>query len=197
MAVRTFLQALKYEAVVIGVSYGGLAALSRIFAALPADYPLPVLVVQHLHPRQGEEFFRHLNELCLLTVKAADDKEAIVAGHIYFAPPNYHLLVEKDRTLSLSVDERVNYSRPSIDVLFESAAAVFGSRLVGVVLTGANDDGSAGLRVIKERGGLAVVQDPATAAAEYMPGAAMAAVAVDHVLPLAEIGLFLAALGKS
>ncbi len=187
---------LKYEAVVIGVSCGGLAALTQIFASLPADYPLPILVVQHLHPSQNEDFFSNLNEHCLLTVKAADEKEAVTRGNIYFAPPNYHLLVEKDQTLSLSVDERVNFSRPSVDVLFESAAAVFGSRLVGVVLTGANADGAVGLRMIKERGGLTVVQDPDSALADYMPRAAMAAVTVDHLLALVEIGPFLAELGK-
>lgn len=187
----------KYEAVVIGVSCGGLDALRQIFSALPAEYALPVLVVQHLHPSQDDDFFRGLDAHCPLPIKAADDKESIVAGHIYFAPPNYHLLVENDRTLALSVDERVNFSRPSVDVLFESAAEVFGVKLIGVVLTGANADGAQGLQVIQERGGLTVVQTPDSATADYMPRAALTAVEVDHILPLAAIGPFLAGLGKS
>lgn len=181
---------------VIGASCGGLAALAQIFALLPAGYPLPVLVAQHLHPLQDEGFSLHLGARCPLPIKVADEKEAIAGGQIYFAPPNYHLLVEKDLTLALSVDERVQFSRPSVDVLFESAAEAYGSRLVGVVLTGANSDGADGLRMIKARGGLAVAQDPATAVADCMPRAAIAAVAVDHVLPLDGIGLLLAALGR-
>ena len=188
---------LKYEAVVIGVSCGGLDALKKIFTSLPADFPLPVLVVQHLHPSQSDEFFSGFQGSCPLNIKTADEKEMIVAGTIYFAPPNYHLLVEKDRTLTLSVDERVNFSRPSVDVLFESAADVFGAGLVGVVLTGANADGADGLRIIKERGGLTVVQDPASAVADYMPRAALDAVSADHVLPLTEVGPFLVGLVRN
>ncbi len=189
------MRSLMYDAVVIGASCGGMAALARIFSHLPAGYPLPVLVAQHLHPQQDDGFFLHLGERCPLPVKAADEKEVIAGGHIYFAPPNYHLLVEKDLTLALSVDERVQFSRPSVDVLFASAAEAYGSRLVGVVLTGANNDGADGLRMIKERGGLAVAQDPATAVADCMPRAAIAAVAVDQVLAVDEIGRLLAALG--
>ncbi|MDH5299722.1 MAG: chemotaxis protein CheB [Desulfobulbaceae bacterium] len=181
----------------MGVSSGGWAALAEILPALPADFPMPVVVVQHLHPQQDDFFLGHLNDICALRVKIADEKELLRPGHVYFAPPNYHLLIEKDRTFSLSVDQRVNFSRPAIDVLFESGAEVYSSRLVGVILTGANADGAHGLKQIKDGGGLAIVQDPATAQIDYMPRAAMAAVAVDHVLPLTEIGPFLARLGRS
>jgi two-component system chemotaxis response regulator CheB len=117
-------------------------------------------------------------------------------GTIYLAPANYHLLVEKDKTLALTVDEAVNYSRPSIDVLFESAADVFGQGLIGVILTGANEDGSQGFKIIKETGGITVVQDPATAGVSVMPQAAVDCVEVDHLLPLEEIGPFLVEVAK-
>lgn len=184
----------RYEAVVLGASSGGWSALATILGALPGDYPLPLIVAQHLHPLQDGFFFSHLGAGCALRVKEADDKEAIQGGTVYFAPPNYHLLIEKDRTLALSIDERVNFSRPSIDVLFESAARAYGTKLIGVVLSGANQDGAQGLKAIKASHGLAMVQDPATAETDYMPRAAMAAVDVDHVLPLTEIGPFLIAL---
>ncbi|HIJ77904.1 MAG: chemotaxis protein CheB [Desulfobulbaceae bacterium] len=184
----------KYQAIAIGASAGGLAALAEIFAALPENFPLPILVAQHLHFNQDDGYLKYFANRTLLPVKDADDKERIKRGHIYFAPPNYHLLVEKDQTLSLSVDPRVKYSRPSIDVLFESAADIFSSLLIGIVLTGANDDGAMGLKAIKERGGLAIVQAPATAEVDCMPRSAIATGAVDHILPLTEIGPFLCAL---
>ena len=180
-----------YEAVVIGVSAGGLNALSTIFSHLVADFMLSVIVVQHTHPDSDDFLAHHLNEVCPLRVKQTDEKESIQPGTIYIAPANYHLLVETNKTFSLSVDEQVNYARPSIDVLFESAADAYGSRLVGMILTGANADGSQGLKVIKEAGGLAIIQDPDTAEADTMPRAAMAAATIDHVLPLKEISAFL------
>ncbi|HNT74306.1 MAG TPA: chemotaxis protein CheB [Anaerolineae bacterium] len=181
----------RYQLVVMGVSAGGTTALKILLPSFPADYPLPIIVVQHLHPTQTNFLVTHFNAQCALTVKEADEKEPLLPGILYFAPPNYHLLIEPDRTLSLSIDEKVNYSRPSIDVLFESAAIVYKTGVIGVVMTGANNDGAAGLRAIKEYGGLAVVQDPATAEVPYMPQAAMAATSVDHVLPLADIGALL------
>ncbi len=128
-----------------------------------------------------------LDAKCRLKVKEAEEKEALAAGHVYVAPANYHLLVEKDRTLALSTEDKVNYSRPSIDVLFESAAEVFGRELAGVVLTGGNSDGTRGLRRIKSRGGLALVQDPASAEAPTMPQAAIDNCNVDHILSLADL----------
>jgi two-component system chemotaxis response regulator CheB len=177
-----------YKAVVIGVSAGGMEALRVILSVLPADFPAPILVVQHLAPDSDDFLPRFLNEKCPPTVKEADEKEKASPGVVYLAPPNYHLLVEDDATLSLTVTERVNFARPAIDVLFETAADVFGPELIGIVLTGANDDGSRGLRKIKELGGLAIVQAPETASAGIMPTAAIAATEVDHILPLEEIG---------
>ena len=136
-----------------------------------------------------------MSESCKSRVKQADEKEKIVPAMIYIAPPNYHLLVEDDRTFSLSVDELVNFSRPSIDVLFESAADAYGKRLIGIILTGANSDGSNGLKKIKECGGMAIVQDPESSEADTMPRAAIKATKVDYVLPLEEIGTFLRKLG--
>ena len=177
-----------YKAVVIGVSAGGMEALHGILSVLPADFPIPIMVVQHVAPDSDDYLPRFLNEKCLLAVKEADEKEKASPGVVYLAPSNYHLLVENDATLSLAVTERVNYARPAIDVLFETAADAFGPELIGMVLTGANDDGSRGLKKIKDLGGLAIVQDPETAVAEIMPRAAIAAVEVDHILPLDEIG---------
>ena len=185
---------MEYRAIVMGVSSGGGDALTKILPALPKELPLPVVIVQHLHYLQDLKFIQHYNKVCKMAVNIAGEKQAIAAGHIYFAPPNYHLLIEKDETFSLSIDERVNYSRPSIDVLFESAADVYCPGLIGVILTGANADGAAGLRQIKNNKGLTIVQDPATAAVDYMPRAAIAAVDVDHVLPLEDIGPYLARL---
>jgi two-component system chemotaxis response regulator CheB len=129
-------------------------------------------------------------------VKEAEEKETAVPGTVYVAPANYHLLLEDDRTFSLTLESRVRFARPSIDVLFESAADVYGSRLIGIILTGANDDGSRGLAAIKKRGGLAVVQDPTGAEVDTMPRAALRAAEVDFVLPLVAIGPFLANLYK-
>lgn len=183
-----------YDAVVIGVSSGGMEALNIVLPALPAHFPLAVIVVQHQHPHADDFLARYLNERCALDVQQAEEKDPILPGVIYLAPANYHLLVELDRTFSLAVFERVNYARPAIDVLFESAAEAYQQRLIGIVLTGANNDGSQGLKTIKAYGGLAIVQDPATAEADAMPRAALEATAVDYVLPLREIGAWLAAL---
>ena len=180
-----------YKAIVIGVSAGGLEALNEVLPAITAPNFIPVLVVQHLSPDSEGYLPLHLNPRCTMEVKEAEDKEPLQSGMIYIAPPNYHLMVEVDRALALSVDKRVNFSRPSIDVLFETAAEIFCDSLVGVVLTGANADGAAGLARIKRFGGLTVVQDPASAVADAMPRAALKAVAVDHLLPLDEIGPFL------
>jgi two-component system chemotaxis response regulator CheB len=181
----------QYQAVVIGTSAGGLTALTKLLTAFPATYSLPIIVVQHLHPLQDNLFVENLDRTSALIVKEADEKESIEAGHAYFAPPNYHLLIEDDRTFSLSVDAKVNYARPAIDVLFASAVDVYGPRLIGVVLTGANDDGTQGLRWIKDRGGLTIVQDPETAEVPFMPRAAIAATQVDHILALPEIARLL------
>ncbi|MFU8818515.1 MAG: chemotaxis protein CheB [Desulfurivibrio sp.] len=180
-----------YRAVVIGVSAGGLEALRLILARLPADFPVPVVVVQHQGPEAEGFLARYLDQRCEVVVKEAEDKETALPGTVYLAPANYHLLLEDDGSFALSLEGRHRFSRPSIDILFESAADVYGPRLIAVILTGANDDGSQGLAAVKRRGGLAVVQDPATAEVAAMPTAAIAAAAVDFVLPLRAIGPFL------
>jgi len=181
----------KYEVIVIGVSAGGMEALGKILPVLPGDFPLPVVVVQHMHPSQDAFLCKYLNEKCSVTVKEAENKEPVAPAHVYFAPANYHVLIEEDRTFSLSVDEKVNYARPSIDVLFESAVDAYGESLVGIILTGANSDGVYGLQLIKKNGGMTIIQDPLTAEAIYLPKAAVDAVEADYILPLDEIGPFL------
>jgi two-component system, chemotaxis family, protein-glutamate methylesterase/glutaminase len=180
------------RAVVIGGSAGGMQALAVILPTLPADFSLPVAIVIHVMEGSAGYLATYLNGLSALPVLEACDKEPFKAGTIYVAPAGYPLLIEADEALALSVDEPVSFARPAIDVLFESAAEVYGKGLIGIVLTGANRDGSRGLKRIKERGGLAVVQDPAAAEAGLMPRAAIETAAVDHILPLAEIGPFLA-----
>ena len=186
----------RFNCIVIGVSAGGVKALPDVLSHLPAEFPLPVVVVQHISPDGDNGFFiQSLSQRLSVKVKEAGEKERIVPGYVYIAPPNYHLLVEKDRTFSLSIDEKVNYSRPSIDVLFESAADVYGPALIGVILTGASADGARGMKKINENGGLAIVQDPESAEARIMPQAAIEACKVDYVLPLDEIGKVLVELG--
>lgn len=180
-----------YEAVVIGVSAGGLSALDKILPRLDKHIPVPVFVVQHLSPDSDNYLPRHFNARSLVTIKEGEDKEMAVPGTVYFAPPNYHLMLEFERTMSLSIDARVNFSRPSVDVLFETAAETYGDKLIGIILTGANSDGSMGLKKIQLFGGLTIVQSPETAKADAMPKAAIKAVAVDYVLPLDEIGDFI------
>ena len=176
-----------FRAVVIGASAGGVGALMTVLGALPADFPLPLAMVLHLRPDAGNFLADILNRHALLQVRQAEEKEHLRPGVAYLAPPNYHLLVEEDRSLALNVDERVNFARPSVDVLFDSAAHAFGPALIGVVLTGANADGARGAARIKAAGGMVVVQDPAEAEASAMPAAALAATTPDRVLTLAEI----------
>lgn len=181
----------RYDALVVGVSAGGLAALSTLLPGLDPEFPAHVLIVQHLSPGSDDYMVRRLNELSALEVREAEDKDVPRRGCVYVAPPNYHLLVELDGTLALSIEPRVNFSRPSVDVLFETAAEAHGDRLVGVVLTGANNDGAKGLQRIKEYGGFCIVQSPETAQADAMPRAAIEAVTPDAVLPLKKIAPYL------
>lgn len=183
-----------YQAIVIGASMGGMQALKTILAQLPEYFSLPVLVVQHQMADADDFLAEYLNRHCALKVKEACSNEPILSGHVYISPAAYHLLVEEEKTLSLSVDLPVNYSIPSIDVLFDSAADVYGEYLVGVVLTGASADGSQGLKKIKAYGGLTVVQDPSGAEAPEMPTAAIKALPVDHIMSLEKIGLLLGGL---
>ena len=181
-------QTLMHEAVVIGVSSGGLTALSKLLPRLQKDFKLAVIIVQHLHPHSDDFIIRNLDEKCCLKVKQAEEKEKIVGGTIYIAPPNYHLLIELDKTFSLDISARVCFSRPSVDVMFETAAEAYKEKLIGIVLTGANDDGSAGLRKIKSLGGLTIVQDPLTAEVDIMPKSAFNSTQIDYVLNLEKIG---------
>jgi two-component system chemotaxis response regulator CheB len=180
------------ELIVIGTSLGGMRALETVLGALSDDFCVPIVVVQHRHKRSNEELPAFFRRVTHLKVVDADDKQRIKPGHVYLAPADYHLLVEHGE-LSLSVDDAVRHSRPSIDVLFESAADAYGTSLIGVVLTGANEDGARGARRIKERGGIVIVQDPSTAEAPAMPQASIAAATVDRILPLEEIAAFLIA----
>jgi two-component system, chemotaxis family, protein-glutamate methylesterase/glutaminase len=187
---------LKAEAIVIGASAGAIEVLSQILPELPAAYPLPIFIVVHL-PAESKSILAELFvPKCQIEVKEAEDKENIRPGVAYFAPPNYHLLVESDGVLSLSSDEPELFSRPAINVLFESAADVYGSGLVGIVLTGANNDGAQGLRAIGETGGVALVQDPGTAMTGFMPGAALEACPSARPMTVEEIVKFLIELPK-
>ena len=187
---------MKYEAVVIGVSAGGLRAMQILFSNIGKRFNLPIVVVQHLHPESEDYLAQMLSDYCPLRLKEADDKELIKNSTVYFAPANYHLLVSSDKTLTLNVDEKVNYCRPSVDVLFESAADVYGEHLIGIVLTGSNQDGAAGMKMIKEYGGLAIVQDPSTADVEVMPLSVINCIKVDHILSLEKIGKYLNNINK-
>ncbi|HEY8964519.1 MAG TPA: chemotaxis protein CheB [Alphaproteobacteria bacterium] len=183
-----------YEAVVIGASAGGLYALRDLLSGLPKGFPAPIAAVQHIAPQSQSYMSEFLSENCALRVKEAEDKEKLMIGCVYMAPGGYHMMIEQDRTLSLSVDDKINFVRPAIDPLFESAARVYKSHLVGIILTGGNADGAMGLRNIKNQGGLAIVQDPLTAESPAMPQAAIDATNVDHILPIVEMAPLLRSL---
>jgi len=178
---------MNYEAIVIGVSSGGMNALKFIFSVLPADFCIPIIIVQHVSSRSDAEWIKLLNDKSNLTIKEADEKEKIETGNVYVAPANYHLLIENDKTFSLTIDEYVNFARPSIDVLFESAADAYKNKLIGIVLTGSNNDGTKGIKRVKEFGGLAIIQDPETAESPTMPASAIVAVQPDYILSLEKI----------
>ena len=178
---------MRHEAIVIGASVGGWEALKTLLSALPASFPSPIAIVQHIGERSESFMAELLNQVSRIAVKEAEDKESLSSGTAYLAPPGYHLLIEPDRSFSLSVDERVNHARPSIDVLFESAAEVFGGTLIGIILTGANADGARGLKTIKEYGGLAIVQNPDDAENPTMPKAALTATEVDYIVSLQQL----------
>jgi two-component system, chemotaxis family, protein-glutamate methylesterase/glutaminase len=178
-------------AVVIGASAGGIEALSVLLPALPAGTQAAVMVVLHLPRDRPSLLVEIFGPKCALPVKEAEDKEPLLAGTLYFAPPDYHLLVEPGPCVALSADAPVHYSRPSIDVLFESAADTYGKRLLGIILTGANQDGAAGLAAVRRAGGVTAVQSPDTAQAALMPQSAIAGHKPDFVLPLPELAALL------
>lgn len=185
---------MRYEAIVVGISSGGMNLLKIMFSSLPTDFNTPIIIVQHVGANSNSHWIKLLNEKSNLNLKEADEKEKIENGTVYFAPPNYHLLIEKDRTFSLTIDERVNFARPSIDVLFESAAEAYKNTLIGIVLTGSNNDGNQGIKRIKECGGLIIIQDPTTAESPYMPSSALTFVESDHILSIENIIALLIAL---
>jgi two-component system chemotaxis response regulator CheB len=186
-----------YEAVVIGASAGGLGALQILFSNIGKKFHLPVLMVQHMHPESDDYLGQILKSYSHLKFKEADDKEPIEMGTVYYAPANYHLLVSGDKSLVLNVDEKVNYCRPSVDVLFESAADVYRQRLIGIILTGSNQDGAAGMSMIKRRGGLTIVQDPLQAEVDTMPRSVINLIKADYILPLEKIGKLLTKIGRA
>lgn len=178
---------LSVDAIVVGTSAGGVEALSCVLPALPATYRGSVFVVLHVPRGRPSLLVDLFAPKCALAVREAEDKEPVAPGTIYFAPPDYHLLIDRGPVLSLSVDDPVHFSRPSIDALFESAADEYGSRLLGVVLTGASRDGAAGLDAVHRAGGITCVQEPTTAQVPLMAEAAMLQTTVDYVLPLASL----------
>ncbi|KOP26406.1 chemotaxis protein [Hapalosiphon sp. MRB220] len=186
-----------YKLVVIGTSLGGLEALQVILSGLPKTFPIPIAVVQHRHKSSDDTLRLLLQSYSNLIIKEAEDKEDILSGHVYLAPADYHLLIDsKDTTaaqpyFSLSTDAPVTYARPSIDVLFETAADAYHQKLIGVLLTGANQDGVQGLAKIKARGGMTIVEEPESAYCSVMPAGAIALGVADKVLSLLEIPTFL------
>jgi two-component system chemotaxis response regulator CheB len=187
----------RWDAIVLGASLGGVDVLCRIVARLPARFPLPVIAVEHRAHQDGSVLARRIGDGAAVPVKEAEDKEPIVAGTVFLAPGGYHLLVERDRTLALSLDPPVHFCRPAVDVLFETAVDAFADRLVGVVLTGLGSDGAAGLACIARAGGWTIVQDPGTAEAPDMPLAALRAVKPDAVADPDAIAALLVELGAA
>lgn len=181
-------------AVMIGASAGALEALSVILPALKPGFPLPVFVIVHVPPGKRSVLAEIFAAKCALRVIEAEDKEPIEPACVYFAPPDYHLLIEDPETIALSNEEQVLFSRPSIDVSFESAVDVWGDKLIGIVLTGANQDGAQGLAALGRAGGTPIVQQPDTAYARAMPEAAIAACPTARILPLPEIAPYLSSI---
>jgi two-component system chemotaxis response regulator CheB len=175
-----------FEIVVVGASTGGLSALQVLLSGLPAEFSLPMVIVQHRGKGMETGLCEFLARSGRLLVTEPEDKETMLPGHAYLAPRDYHLLVENG-TFALSTDAPVGFARPSIDVLFESAADVYHERAIGMILTGANRDGARGLAKIKKHGGLALVEDPDTAVCREMPDAAINLTKVDRILPLQEM----------
>jgi len=173
----------KFEAIVIGVSSGGFETLPNVLKGFPKEFSLPIIIVHHTAPYTDNSFYiKHLIEKCGLTVKEVEEKESIVRGIVYIAPPNYHILVELDKTFSLSADDKISFSRPSVDVLFETAAEAYRKKLIGILLTGANSDGVNGLRTIKKFNGTTIAQDPKTCSSTMMPQCAIDAGVIDYIL---------------
>ncbi|WLH33166.1 chemotaxis protein CheB [Pseudomonas sp. FP2196] len=186
----------RIEAIVVGASAGGVEALLTLLGPLRKGFALPIIIVLHLPEERRSQLAEVFARRLALPVEEATDKQDIEAGTVYFATPGYHLSVELDRSLSLSLEDRIHHSRPSIDYLFESAADVYGPKLAAVLLTGANHDGARGLAQVKRHGGLTIVQDPDDAQVATMPLAALKTQQPDHVLPIHGIGRLLVELER-
>jgi two-component system chemotaxis response regulator CheB len=183
-------------AIVIGGSAGALEALSAILTPLPADYPIPIIIVVHVPADKDSALPELLKSKCKLDVREAEDKEPIKSGTVYIAPPNYHLQVEPNKYLSLSSEEPVMFSRPSIDILFETACDAYEDQLIAIILSGANDDGAKGFKLICAAGAIGVVQQPSTATARSMPEAALKACIGATVLKPEDIATYLLKVGS-
>lgn len=186
-----------YQAVVLGGSTGSIEVLLQILPKLPSPLPFALIIVVHRKNTSDSTLAHLLAQKTTCPLREVEDKDPITPGTIYLAPPDYHLLLERDNIFSLDDSEKVNYSRPSIDVTFESAADVYGPSLVAILLSGANSDGSAGMQVIKKAGGLLVVQQPDTALAGFMPQQALLNAAVDYCLDIPQLIDFLASLNPA
>lgn len=187
----------RIDAIVIGASAGGVDALSVLLPALPASLRASVFIVLHLHRERPSLLAEIFAPKCAVRVNEAEDKVRVEPGTVYFAPPDYHLLIDKGPQLALSIDEPVHFSRPSIDVLFESAADIYAERLMGIILTGANEDGAAGLAAIHRAGGVTIVQEPDSAEVPLMVRSALERTPADFVMPLAEIATLLRTLASA
>ncbi|HEY4341427.1 MAG TPA: chemotaxis protein CheB [Steroidobacteraceae bacterium] len=177
----------RVDAIVVGASAGGIDALLSLLPALSGAFRIPILIVVHLPRDRPSLLVRIFLQKCALPVCEAADKEPVRPGTVYFAPPDYHLLIDEGPCLALSADDLVNYSRPSIDVLFESAAEVYGARLLGIILTGANDDGAEGLAAVQAAGGIGIIQQPRSAQVKQMVVSALNRNPASYVLDLEEI----------
>ena len=182
------------QTIVIGGSAGALDALLTILPWLPATFPIPIVLVLHLPAEKPSHLAEVLARHSALSIKEVEDKDPTCRAMIHVAPPNYHVLLERDGSLALSVDQPVLFSRPSIDVLFESAAEALGPSALGLLLTGASEDGARGLHRIRNAGGRTIVQSPTSALVRTMPEAALSLDARHDVLPLDRIGPYLATL---
>ncbi|MFZ6646939.1 chemotaxis protein CheB [Undibacterium sp. TJN25] len=181
------------QLIAIGASAGGVEALGILLQALPPDCGCAVAIVLHMPPDRSSLLPELYQPRCALRIKEVEDKEPVQAGTVYFAAPNYHMLIEPDFTFSLSMDAPGNYSRPAIDFLLDSAVHAYRQRMLAIILTGASIDGAAGLKEVRARGGLGWVQDPQQAASPVMPAAAIALAGADRIMSLAEMAADLAA----
>jgi two-component system chemotaxis response regulator CheB len=179
------------QLIIIGGSAGSLEVILKLIPGLHFPLPAAIIIVQHRKPFNDEILVDLLNAKSTWPVKEAEEKEPVLPNTIYIAPADYHLLLEKERTFSLDVSEKVNYSRPSIDIAFESAAEVYGPSLLAILLSGANADGVEGMKRIKELGGMCVVQDPGSADVGFMPQQAIEQVAIDKVIPANQLADFI------